>query len=470
MKRKYLNKKLISMSKIRISLLFLVSFAAAFGGIYSFSKEDNAPGKIQVLSAQDAETFAPREDDASQIALVKGESTATPVNLATSPLLDLEWKDVAARNSKDYSNGDFVIQGNLLRIASEAVTSAAIRWHAIEGTDLGKNSVTSRVIKDGSIDSRDLAHSLSIDKLSIQDALITESQNAFQINPYGDAAGNTGELRLFELEANGENYVGLKSPDAITTDTIWTLPSADGSANQILATNGSGILSWSSVAAGSVAANSLDFAQLSDTLSLDAATSIDIGSLALITSGTGTVSFNNTGAFTVAGALNLSGNALTSADALTITPAATKNLNVTLSGTGDFAVNTNHLYVDTSAAFVGIGTAAPARKLEILEANSAPQLRLSKSGSVYTDVTVDSAGDMKFATTGGDIRAMSENLWICDNDGCPTITTPILTGQGNVVVENAEVFGNNFSVKQINSTTLGTYDSGGNLVMTFDEQ
>jgi len=43
-----------------------------------------------------------------------------------------------------------------------------------------------------------------------------------------------------------------------------------------------------------------------------------------------------------------------------LTPKGGSNLNIGLSGTGDFAVNTNQLYVDTSAGNVGIGTASPA--------------------------------------------------------------------------------------------------------------
>ena len=64
---------------------------------------------------------------------------------------------------------------------------------------------------------------------------------------------------------------------------------------------------------------------------------------------------------------------LISTGALTITPAAGSNLNVNLSTTGDFAVNTNQLYVDTSATNVGIGVTNPAQKLEI-----------QNNGNVYT--------------------------------------------------------------------------------------
>ena len=54
---------------------------------------------------------------------------------------------------------------------------------------------------------------------------------------------------------------------------------------------------------------------------------------------------------------------------LNITPTAGQNLNVNLSGAGDLAVNTNQLYVDTSAGRVGIGTTTPSYLLHISRAD-----------------------------------------------------------------------------------------------------
>ena len=58
----------------------------------------------------------------------------------------------------------------------------------------------------------------------------------------------TGELRLADTDSS--HYVGFKAPATVSTNKIWTLPSADGSANQVLQTNGSGTLSWSTPAQG----------------------------------------------------------------------------------------------------------------------------------------------------------------------------------------------------------------------------
>lgn len=63
---------------------------------------------------------------------------------------------------------------------------------------------------------------------------------------------NQADLRFYEATASGTNYVGFQAPASITTDLLWTLPSADGSAGQFLSTNGSGTLSWGSVSTNSI--------------------------------------------------------------------------------------------------------------------------------------------------------------------------------------------------------------------------
>ncbi len=55
---------------------------------------------------------------------------------------------------------------------------------------------------------------------------------------------NQADLKFFEATANGTNYVGFQAPSTIAADVLWTLPDSDGTANQVLTTNGSGTLSW----------------------------------------------------------------------------------------------------------------------------------------------------------------------------------------------------------------------------------
>jgi len=84
------------------------------------------------------------------------------------------------------------------------------------------------------------------------------------------------------------------------------------------------------------------------------------------------------------GGLTLAGTG--TGGSLTLTPTAGQNLNISLSGTGDLAVNTNQLYVDTSTGNVGIGTAEPGAELHV---------KGSAIFSTYTGLTGDD-GKLQF--------------------------------------------------------------------------
>lgn len=54
---------------------------------------------------------------------------------------------------------------------------------------------------------------------------------------------NQAELRLGDASTN---YTGFKAPGSVGSNTIYEMPTADGSSGQVLATNGSKVLSWAS--------------------------------------------------------------------------------------------------------------------------------------------------------------------------------------------------------------------------------
>jgi hypothetical protein len=60
---------------------------------------------------------------------------------------------------------------------------------------------------------------------------------------------NQKEIRFRETTANGTNYVALKAPASLSADLTFTLPTADGTNGQALITNGSGVLSFTTVSA-----------------------------------------------------------------------------------------------------------------------------------------------------------------------------------------------------------------------------
>ena len=63
----------------------------------------------------------------------------------------------------------------------------------------------------------------------------------------GNNATTGGSLKLKEGTNNGTHHVQLKSPNSLSGNVEFTLPSADGSADQFLKTNGSGTLSFGSI-------------------------------------------------------------------------------------------------------------------------------------------------------------------------------------------------------------------------------
>jgi hypothetical protein len=60
---------------------------------------------------------------------------------------------------------------------------------------------------------------------------------------------NQKEIRFRETTANGTNFVALKAPASLSADLTFTLPSADGTSGQAIVTNGSGVLSFTTVSA-----------------------------------------------------------------------------------------------------------------------------------------------------------------------------------------------------------------------------
>ena len=55
-----------------------------------------------------------------------------------------------------------------------------------------------------------------------------------------------GTTRYFEASANGTNFIALKAPTSVAADLTFTLPGADGTAGQVIVTDGNGVLSFGS--------------------------------------------------------------------------------------------------------------------------------------------------------------------------------------------------------------------------------
>ena len=85
---------------------------------------------------------------------------------------------------------------------------------------------------------------------SASNTVLTLANASMLLNPagpvsLGGAATQAGELRFLEDTDDGSNYIALKG-QATSSNLTFLLPSADGSNGQALVTNGSGTLSFGS--------------------------------------------------------------------------------------------------------------------------------------------------------------------------------------------------------------------------------
>lgn len=233
----------------------------------------------------------------------------------------------------------------------------------------------------------------------------------------GTLSVGNGGTGLTSAPTSGQLMIGNNSGGF----SLATLTAGSGIS---IASNSGGI----SISNTGVASNTLDFTELKNALTLDAST--DIAS-----TGSNVFSLTNTG---------------TGLSFL---------VNDVLGDTSPFVVD--------AAGSVGIGTSTPSRALDIFQPNSEAQLRLSKSGVIYSELTTDAVGDLGISTTGGDIRATNENLSICDGGACPSFTHT--AASGNILVENGITLGNNFELRGISATEASLSDHSGHTIIVFDE-
>ena len=173
--------------------------------------------------------------------------------LITDGSANLSWKTIAGTSAAG-SNGQ--IQYN----NSSAFDGAAALIYTTSGTHL---AITAQAKTDVPLVVKGAASQTA----NLFDAQNNSAASLFSLNnngsvilsPYGVSAGNTNELRFLELAANGTNYVAIKAADSISANVTWVLPSADGSSNQILKTDGSGNLGWTNLTAPAGSSGDLQF-------------------------------------------------------------------------------------------------------------------------------------------------------------------------------------------------------------------
>ena len=150
--------------------------------------------------------------------------------------------------------------------------------------------------------------------------------------------GTAGQLRLQEPAGSGSNYTGFRA-QAQSANIVYTLPAADGSNGQVLTTNGSGTLSWSTASGGGSYINNSTSAQSGANFNIGGNGTIG-GTLSVASNGTISGNVSVGGNASIGGNATISGTAVISGatevgeltlDAGMAAPITSTNSNITLS-------------------------------------------------------------------------------------------------------------------------------------------
>lgn len=132
--------------------------------------------------------------------------------------------------------------------ASKIASTDLIEIAQVSGPSYVSRKVTGSEINELSLDtSPQLGGDLDVNGQAITSAsngnvIITPNGTGHIAVGFGST--NTPPIRFYESSTNGANSIGIKAPSTLAADTTYILPTADGTSGQVLSTNGSGTLSW----------------------------------------------------------------------------------------------------------------------------------------------------------------------------------------------------------------------------------
>ena len=272
----------------------------------------------------------------------------------------------------------------------------------------------------------------------------------------GSTAGAT--LQIMEDSDNGTNFVGLKAADTLGSSVTFTLPSADGSANQVIGTDGAGTLSFVSTTSTLAGGSDVNITSAADGAMLlyDTGTSKWIDN---VMSGDATMA--DTGVMTIA---NNAINAAKLADDAVDT-AAILDSNVTLDKI-DFFVDEDNM-ASNSAVKVPSQQSVKAYVDSSVTASDLDMAGDSGTGAVDLDsqslTIAGTANEIETSMSGQTLTVglpnnvtVANNLTVSGNLISDDITTATLTTSGNLTVTgNLAVNG---TTTTVNSTTVNIAD------------
>jgi len=247
----------------------------------------SASGAAAAASASAAGTSATNAANSATAsansATASANSATAAANSATTATNQATAAGTSAGNAATSAGNSATSATNAANSATTAANSAAAALAAFDQFDdryLGDKAADPTLDNDGDpLTPGDLYFSTTLSAMRVYTgavwvtAYVPGAANAITFTPYSTIASNnvqgaiqeladeklnltggtvTGDvlldnqsdLRFGEATGQGGQYVAFQAPSAIAANVTWTLPAADGTANQALTTNGSTTLSW----------------------------------------------------------------------------------------------------------------------------------------------------------------------------------------------------------------------------------
>ena len=295
------------------------------------------------------------------------------------------------------------------------------------------------------------------------------SSSATSLSATGDATGS-GVLKLYEDTDDGTNYAGLKA-GTMASDVTWTLPTADGTSGQVISTDGSGALSWSSVSGGSLTNATTSIGTGSATANLASDGDYDLvlktgnsttGSITITDGANGniTVTPNGTGQVDIGTDLTVTGNDITFGNGETISNATDGDFLFT-TGTASGALTLKNSNGSDGIAAIELVSDAGAEVGDAYELQS-----LNGSFTITSDHTTKGTYDDTYLTIAGNATPASSTTTIA---GDLTVSGDV--NSSGAVYRNVTDKTSNYTVTSTDGLHVITNSNGasGNITITLPD-